>query len=68
MRQLQKRAAELARIHQQRSIARIADQLRGKIPGVTVEESNEGVSLRGRGLLGRWLVDPGLRFIADMPK
>lgn len=64
MKQVQKRAEQLARAEQRRAIARIAAALHDQARGIAVEASGHGVVLRGRGLIRRWLVDPGLRFVA----
>lgn len=68
MRELQRRADQLAQAQRRRAIRRIADDLSGKVRGAVVEAAPNEVVLRGKGLLARWLVDPGLRFIADMSR
>lgn len=64
MRRLQERAAEIGRARQRREIARIADALRGRMRGGSVEEGASTVVLTGKRLTRRWLADPALRFIA----
>lgn len=64
MRQVQRRAEQLARAEQRRAVAWIADALDGQLRGIAVEASGDDVVLRGKGLIRRWLVDPGLRFVA----
>ncbi len=66
MRRLQERAAEIARAKQWREIARIAETLRGHLRGDKVEEGASAVVLTGQRLTRRWLIDPALRFIAEV--
>lgn len=68
MRELQKRAEALGRAEQRRAVARIVAGLSGKLRGVAVEAHSNKAVLRGKKLLGRWLVDPSLRFIADISR
>lgn len=42
----------------------IAERMRRVLRGATVEASETGVIVSGRGLVRRWLIDPELRFLA----
>jgi hypothetical protein len=59
--------ARLLRIAERRAIARrrlVADRLRAELPpGLAVEERGEAVTLSGRGLGRRFVLEPALRWL-----
>ena len=42
----------------------IAERMRATLRGASVEATETGVIVSGRGLVRRWLIDPELRFLA----
>lgn len=63
MRELLRRGEQAARIAQQRRLREIAAQLSARFAAVAVAIEGDAVVVRGRGLIKRWLVEPGLRFL-----
>ncbi len=61
---LQRHGERLARDHQQRRMAQIADHLRGILGDAAVEVEEARVLVSGAGIIRRWLIDPSLRFLA----
>ncbi len=57
------RTEDSARRAQARQIARVADRLRALFGEAAVSVADARVMVRGRGLIQRWLNDPGLRFL-----
>jgi hypothetical protein len=59
--------ARLLRIAEHRAARRrrvVADRLRAELPpGLAIEESGEGVALKGRGLGRRLVLEPALRWL-----
>jgi hypothetical protein len=64
METLQSRGEQLARDRQQRKIADVAAQLRAMFGSAAIAVEETRVLVRGRGIIKRWLIDPGLRFLA----
>ena len=61
---LLRRGADLAMAAQQQKLREIAQQLRATFGSGAIEAQEAAVLVRGRGLLTRWLVEPGLRFLS----
>jgi hypothetical protein len=68
MEKLLARGEQLARDAQQREVERVAQQLRGLFGSAAVEIEEARVLVRGKGMIKRWLIDPGLRFLAGGPR
>lgn len=64
MERLLKRGDEVAREAQRRGVARVAERLRVRFGASAVQTDEARVLVSGRGLVRRWLIDPGLRFLA----
>jgi hypothetical protein len=64
MSKLLQRGEELGRAAQKRRIDSTAAHLRELLSGNRVDAEETRILVSGRSLLGRWLVDPGLRFLA----
>ena len=62
------RAEALARARQLAKLREIAERLKALLGEAAVEVADGRVLLRGRGIVRRWLVDPGLRFLAGALK
>jgi hypothetical protein len=62
---LTRRAELLAAAEQRRQVRRLAARIAESFGVDAVEIGDAGVVIRGRGLLKRWLIDPGLRFLAS---
>lgn len=58
------RGERLALEAQRRRVAEVAAQLRAIVASAAVEVEEARVLVRGRGIIKRWLIDPGLRFLA----
>lgn len=58
-----KRGEQRARVEQRRLADRVADRWRMQAAGLRVTVDGGDVAIGGRGLVRRWLADPGLRFI-----
>ena len=57
-------AERIARDRQSQAVDRMAEQLRARFGARAVSVGAGEVSVRARGLLKRWLSEPGLRFLA----
>lgn len=68
MKQLEKRAEELARTRQRIAIDRIEARLREQLNGVHIEVEQFEIRIRGAGLVKRWLTETGLRFVGALVK
>jgi hypothetical protein len=68
MERLLKRGDEIARTAQRRGVARVAESLRALFGSGAVEAEEARVLVSGRGLMRRWLTEPGLRFFAGILK
>ena len=55
-----RRSSDVAR----RRAAMIAERMRATLSGASVEVIEGEVVVSGKGLLGRWMIDPELRFLA----
>lgn len=66
MRRLQTRVEDLARAQQRRAIARIAERLSERLRGADIQTSGDTVTVGGKHLVRRWLLDPSLRFVAEL--
>ena len=66
MARLMMRAERIARDAEERKVNEIADRLRELLVGATITVEDMRVIVSGRGLLKRWLSDPGLRFFGGM--
>lgn len=55
-----RRSREAAR----RRARAIAERMRATLSGASVEVIEGEVAVSGKGLLGRWMIDPELRFLA----
>lgn len=62
MEKLTARADEIARKAQEQQVERAAQQLRTIFGSAAVDVQETRVLVRGRGMIKRWLIDPGLRF------
>lgn len=62
------RGEELARRAQERQVQTIADRLRTMFGDGVVNVEQGQILVRGRSVMKRWLIDPGLRFLAGAPK
>jgi hypothetical protein len=58
------RGEAIGRDAQQRKIADVAQQLRDMFGAGAVQVDDEAVTVSGRGIVKRWLIDPSLRFLA----
>ena len=63
---LQERAERIARAAERRRVAMLADRLAADLRGAEVRGNGIQVTIAGRGMLRRWLVDPGLRFALEL--
>lgn len=63
MERLLRRGELLAAQTQQRQVERVAARLRNLLGDTAVEVQEARVVVRGRGMLKRWLTEPGLRFL-----
>jgi len=68
MANLVERGQALAIEAQRRKVRAAAEQLRALFGSMAVEVEEARVLVRGRGIIKRWLIDPGLRFLAGGPK
>jgi hypothetical protein len=68
MERLLRRGDEIAREAQRRGIARVAERLRERFGAGAVQVDGARVLVSGQGLVRRWLIDPGLRFLAGALK
>lgn len=68
MSKLMRRVEEIARSLRQRKIEAVADRLKAMLDSAVVEIEQSRVVVGGRGILKRWLIDPGLRFLTDLLK
>jgi len=59
-----RRAGMLAAAAQRRQVRRLAARMAELLGSGAVEIVDAKVVVRGRGLLKRWLSDPGLRFLS----
>ena len=57
-------AERRARIQARQRAGQIAERMRAILRGASVEATETGVIVSGRGLVRRWLIDPELRFLA----
>ena len=63
MEKLVSRGDEIARTAQQQKVGEVARQLRALFGSGAVEVEEARVLVRGKGMIKRWLIDPGLRFL-----
>lgn len=68
MERLLKRGDEIARAAARRGVTQVAERLRARFGARAVQVDEARVVLSGRGLVRRWLTEPGLRFLAGMLK
>lgn len=61
---LLRRGEELASAAQKRKLDEIAQELRAMFGSAAIDVQEAAVLVRRRGLVKRWLVDPGLRFLS----
>ncbi|HVM38279.1 MAG TPA: hypothetical protein VM265_07830 [Sphingomicrobium sp.] len=66
MRNLLRRAEEIAKAEQRRKVAAIRAEVAERIGGVACEVREGSIVLTGKRLLRRWLVDSALRFVARL--
>jgi len=64
MGELLKRGELIARARQRQAVQNAAEKLRTMFGSGAVEVEDERVVVSGRGLLKRWLIEPGLRFLS----
>lgn len=64
MESLLRRGADLATAAQQQKLRDIAQLLRATFGSGAIETEEAAVLVRGRGLVKRWLAEPGLRFLS----
>jgi hypothetical protein len=62
---LMRRAELLAASEQRRRLASLAERMREMLGRASVEIVDAKVVVSGRGLVRRWLTEPGLRFLAS---
>lgn len=60
-----KRIETLAAAEQRGRVQRLAAQMKTMLGSGSVEVLDAQVVVSGRGLLRRWLIDPGLRFLSS---
>ena len=65
MDELIRRAEMLAGAEQRRQVQRLAARMKEMLGNGSVEVVHGQVVANGRGLLRRWLIDPGLRFLSS---
>jgi hypothetical protein len=65
---LLRRGEGIAREAQRCGAARVAERLRARFGSGAVQVDEARVLVSGRGLVRRWLIDPGLRFLAGSLK
>jgi hypothetical protein len=58
-----RRADEIARGAQQAKVLAVATRLKTLLGEAAVEAEDRRVVVRGRGIIRRWLIEPGLRFL-----
>lgn len=63
MSELLKRGEAFAREGQRRKVGSIAAELRALFGAAAVEVEEARVTVSGRGLMRRWLIEPSLRFL-----
>ena len=63
MRQLQRKAEQIARAEERHAVSNLVADLKVRLGSATIEESGETVTVSGPGILRRWLNDPLFRFI-----
>lgn len=63
MEKLTARGDDLARKAQGQKVQRVAQHLRTIFGSAAVDVQEARVLVRGRGMIKRWLIDPGLRFL-----
>jgi hypothetical protein len=68
MERLTRRVEALAATEQRRRVQLLAARMREMLGSGSVEILDAQVVASGRGLLRRWLIDPGLRFLSSGPK
>lgn len=64
--QLNARAEAIGRRAADDAAARLGEQVREAVPGVSVSVDGGSVTLSGRGLWQRWLADPALRWLGGL--
>jgi hypothetical protein len=64
MERLMQRAEDLVMTAQRRQVAKLAAAVKSMLGSSMVQIEDSNVILGGRGLLKRWLTDPGLRFLS----
>lgn len=65
MNELIRRAEMLAAAHQRRQVERLSARMKEVLGTSAVDIVDARVVVRGRGLIRRWLIDPGLRFLSS---
>ena len=60
-----RRAELLAAAERRRQVRRLASRMKEMLGSGSVEVVDAAVVATGRGLLKRWLIDPGLRFLSS---
>lgn len=65
MNRMIRRAEMLAGAEQRRQVQRLASRMKAMMGADAVEIVDAKVVVRGRGLIKRWLIDPGLRFLSS---
>jgi hypothetical protein len=58
-----RRADEIAHGAQQAKVLAVATRLKTLLGEAAVEAEDRRVVVRGRGIIRRWLIEPGLRFL-----
>lgn len=62
---LRKRGEAIAGARQRQKLQAVAEKLRAMFGAGAVQVEETRVFVSGRGLVRRWLLEPGLRFLGD---
>ena len=54
---------DLARKARRQQVERVAGELRDLFGSAAIQIEDAVVQVRGKGIIKRWLIDPGLRFV-----
>jgi len=65
MEKAMERAERIADVRKADAVETVAARLREAIPGVSVDTTDDDVTVSGRGLLKQWLDSANLRFFTD---